>query len=267
MSERGGYEHGTPCWVDHSSTDPQKAADFYTAFFGWEAEDMMPPDAPVSYLICRLRGHDVAAIGSQQAEDAPASWNTYVWVDDADDAAAKAQAAGGTVVAEPFDVFDAGRMAAMQDQAGAWIHLWQAGRQRGAGLVNEPGTLSWNELTTRDPDGSKQFYGAIFGWQAAPMDLDGVEYTLWHPPGEIADSAAALGGMMPMIGDMWPAEMPNHWMTYFAVEDADAACARCQELGGAVPVPPFDTPVGRSAVLSDPLGAVLSVIALKAPSA
>lgn len=262
MSERDGYEHGVPCWVDHSSADPGRALAFYAGLFGWEAEDQMPPGSPGPYLMCRLRGRDVAAISGQMNEGSPAAWSTYVWVDDANAAASAAQTAGGSVLAEPFDVFDAGRMAVLQDPAGAVFSVWQAGRHRGAQLVNEPGTLAWNELTTRDVDGSRAFYGAVFGWRSAEMEFGGGRYLTWHLAGADEPDPAknAIGGLMPMEGEMWPPDLPSHWMTYFAIDDADATAARARELGGVVTVAPFDTPAGRIAVLSDPAGAAVSVI-------
>lgn len=267
MSERDGYDNGVPCWVDHSSTDPGAAAEFYGGLLGWETEDMMPPGSPMRYIMCRLRGRDVAAFGSQQAEGAPPMWNTYVWVDSADRAVEQAQAAGGSAMVEAFDVFDAGRMAVLQDQAGAWLCVWQAGTQRGAGVVNEPGAWCWSELATRDPEGSERFYGEVFGWQAVTTDLGGGnDYTLWHRAGDDPQEASPLGGMS-VMGDRWPAEVPPHWSIAFAVDDADARTARAQELGGSVTMAPFDTPVGRTAVLADPLGAPFSVITLESPDA
>ncbi|MBB4665029.1 VOC family protein [Conexibacter arvalis] len=264
MSERDSYEPGTPNWVDHASDDPERAAEFYGALFDWEREDVMPPDAPGRYVICRLRGRDVAAVGSQM-EEGPPAWNTYVAVDDADAAAERASAAGGTVLAAPFDVFDAGRMAVVQDPGGAVFSLWQARRQAGAGIVNEPGTLCWNELTTRDADGSLRFYRELFGWRAVELETGGGRYFTWHLDGDDEPGAeTAVGGMMPMDGEIWPPELPAHWMVYFNVDETDAAAARAVELGGAVAVEPFDTAAGRIAVLNDPLGAVFSVIAMPA---
>ncbi|HEY4278171.1 MAG TPA: VOC family protein [Conexibacter sp.] len=265
MSERDSYEPGTPSWVDHSSDDPDTAVAFYSGLFGWEAQDMMPSEAPGRYFMCRLRGRDVAGIGSQPTEGQPPVWNTYIAVADADSSAATATSAGGTVVIEPFDVFEAGRMAVLQDPGGAYFMLWQPKGLRGAQLVNEPGALSWNELTTREVDGSLRFYGDLFGWRSNESEFDGGRYFTWHPAGEGSlDPSAAIGGMMPMEGDIWPPELPSHWMTYFAVQDTDREAARAAELGGRVVVAPFDTPAGRMSVLSDPLGGVFSVIALPA---
>lgn len=264
MSERDGYEPGTPSWVDHASGDPARAAEFYGALFGWECVDAMPPEAPGQYFMCRLRDRDVAAVGSQQAGGPPV-WSTYVAVEDADAAAQRASAAGGTVLAEPFDVFEAGRMAVVRDPGGAVFALWQANRHPGAGIVNEPGTFCWSELTTRDVDGSRRFYAELFGWRSSEMESGSGRYFTWHLAGEgDPDPRSAIGGLMPMEGEMWPPELPPHWMTYFAVDDTDAQAARAAELGGTVAVPPFDTPAGRIAVLNDPLGAVFSIITMPA---
>lgn len=264
MAERNGFEPGTPCWVDHSSRDPEAAAGFYGQLLGWAAEDQMPPDSPGRYFMARLRGRDVAALGSQQAEDAPPMWNTYIAVESADDAAARIRDAGGTVLGEPFDIFDAGRMAVAMDPAGASFCIWQSGTQSGAGLVNEPGALCWNELTTPDPDAARTFYGEVFGWRDSVMDPE-VGYRLWHSPGEgEPDQESVIGGLMPMGSDQ--EGRPPSWGICFAVEDTDATVARCEELGGATMMPPTDTPVGRFAVLTDPQGASFAVIVLVNPS-
>src|SRR5690348_3247171 len=97
MPERDGYIPGVPCWVDTSQPDPQAAVDFYGALFGWELEDAMPPESPGRYFIARIRGGDLAAIASQE-EGLPAVWNTYIWVDNADETAVRVREAGGTVL-------------------------------------------------------------------------------------------------------------------------------------------------------------------------
>lgn len=263
MSERDHYEHGVPCWVDHASENPAAAAVFYAALLGWESEEAMPPEAPGRYLMARLRGRDVAALSSQPLEGVPPAWNTYVAVEAADAAAEAAEAAGGRVLAGPFDVYDSGRMAVLQDPAGAVFSVWQAGAHHGAGLVNEPGALAWNELTTREVDSSVAFYAALFGWQAGELELADGRYVTFHlPSGDPQDPGTAIAGLMPMDGDLWPSDLPPHWMTYFAVSDVDAAAERTQGLGGLISVAPFDTPAGRVTVVTDPVGAVVSLITL-----
>jgi predicted enzyme related to lactoylglutathione lyase len=259
MSERDSYEHGTPSWADHSSADPESAARFYGELFGWETENVMPPDSGGQYFMARVRGRDVAALSSQMSPG-PVVWTTYITVDDADATAAKVAGAGGQVFAEPFDVFDSGRMAVLADNSGAPFSIWQAREHTGAGLVNEPGAMCWNEVMTRDPDGAKRFYGEVFGWRTSSMPFEGGEYTVFHLPGE--GHPDGICGMLPMVGEQWPTDLPPQWRVYFAVEDTDAACSRSEELGGSVRVPPFDSDVGRIAALGDPMGAPFSVITL-----
>jgi predicted enzyme related to lactoylglutathione lyase len=263
MSERDSYEHGTPSWADHSSSDPESAARFYSELFGWELENVMPPESGQHYFMARVRGRDVAAV-SGQMNPGPPVWTTYVTVDDADATAAKVSGAGGKVYAEPFDVFDSGRMAVLADNSGAPFSIWQAGQHTGAGLVNEPGAMCWNELMTRDPEGARRFYGEVFGWRTSAMPFEGGEYTLWHlaGEGEPEPRSDGVGGMISMVGEQWPTDLPPQWRVYFAVEDTDATVSRAEELGGHVRVPPFDASVGRMAALGDAAGAAFSVITL-----
>jgi predicted enzyme related to lactoylglutathione lyase len=253
MPTRTSYVQGTPNWVDLQTSDQAAAKAFYTGLFGWRYEDEPMPDGQF-YSMAVLRGHQVTAIAPQPPEAAaagvPPMWNTYLAVDSADEATARVEAAGGTVGMAPFDVTDAGRMSFVLDPSGAAVALWQAGEHIGATLVNEPGTLTWNELVTGD-QGVFPFYTAVTGLTAEAMDMgDGQPYTVFKA-GE-----AMVGGSAPPPAP----DVPSHWHVYFGTDDADATAARAAETGGAVIVPPFDLPVGRIAVLSDPQGAVFSVI-------
>ena len=245
MTERDRYIPGVPCWIDTSRADPDAAAEFYGGLFGWEIEDTMPAGSPGKYLMARLHGGDVAAIGSQP-EGAPpmAAWNTYVRVDSADETAARVREAGGAVLSEPFDIFDAGRMAVFADPEGAVFCVWQANRHRGAGVVNEAGSLNFNDLHTRDPEGAKAFYGAVFGWETIDM---GGGAAMWVLPayGDHLESLnpgnrermAAMGAperfdevvasLHPIPGDQ--GDTPPHWSLTFAVDDADATAARAEQ--------------------------------------
>jgi predicted enzyme related to lactoylglutathione lyase len=274
MLERDGYIPGVPCWVDTSQPDPQAAVAFYRDLFGWAFEDVMPPDSPGRYFIGRLRGGDVAAVGSQPEGGPPsATWNTYIWVDSADDTAARVLDGGGRVVTAPFDVMDAGRMAVCADPAGAAFCVWEANRHRGARIVNEPGSLNFNTLHTRDADGASAFYGAVFGWEA--LGLEGGAQ-MWALPGygdfleqsdpglreRMAESDAPEGfvdvvAALNPIGDDQP-DVPAHWGVTFGVDDADATAGRAAELGGRVVGAPFDAPWVRMTVITDPQGATFT---------
>ena len=271
MPERDGYIPGVPCWIDTSQPDPEAAVDFYSRLFGWAFEDTMPPGSAGKYFVARLRGGDVAAVGSIP-ESAPqtATWNTYVWVDSADETASRVREAGGGVAMEPFDVGDAGRMAVFTDPEGAAFCAWQAKEHKGAQVVNEPGSLNFNDLHTRDLDGAKSFYGSVFGWQT--LRLEG-GFEAWTLPGygdhlerddpDLRKRLAEFGGatgfedvvasIVPIADDQ--PDVPAHWGVTFAVDDADATANKAAELGGTVVVPPFDAPWVRMTVLADPQGA------------
>jgi hypothetical protein len=259
--------------VDTSQPDPEAAVDFYRGLFGWEFEDAMPPGSEGRYFTARLRGGDVAAVGSIP-EGAPpmAMWNTYIWVDSADDAASKVRDAGGGVLMEPFDVMDAGRMAVVTDREGAAFCVWQAKQNKGAQIVNEPGSLSFNGLGTRDIEAAKSFYGSVFGWST--LDVGGGA-EMWTLPGygdhlerdnpDLRKQLAETGGppgfedvvasINPLSDDQ--PDTPAHWSVTFAVEDADATAARATELGGTLVVPPLDAPWVRMTIINDPQGATL----------
>jgi len=249
------YAAGTPSWVDLASPDIDASVAFYHALLGWDAAEG-PPEAG-GYRIFELRGAPVAGIGPIMMPGQPPAWTTYVSVDDADATIAKVKAAGGMVFVEPMDVLDVGRMAVFADPTGAACALWQPRSHKGAGLVNEPGTLIWNELSTRDTATAAAFYASVFGWEAATSDMGGTEYTEWKLDG------TTIGGMMSMPDEV-PAEVPAYWLTYFAVADCDDAVANASASGATVLVPATDIPPGRFAVLVDPVGATFAVITMAA---
>jgi uncharacterized protein len=247
---------GTPSWVDLASPDLEASRTFYEELFGWQGNVAPEPEAG-GYTLFTLDGKAVAGAGSIMDPGQPPAWTTYVATDDADGVAARVETAGGKVLAAPMDVLDYGRMAIFADQAGAVFAVWQAKQMGGGEVFNVPGALTWNELTTRDAAGSKEFYPAVLGWTPNDLDMgDMGTYTDWML------GSKRIAGMMPMVGDMWPAELPNHWMIYFAVADTDEAADKVRAMGGAVPVPPTDIPPGRFAVVSDPHGAHFSIIKL-----
>jgi predicted enzyme related to lactoylglutathione lyase len=272
MPERDGYIPGVPCWIDTSQPRPEDAVSFYSGLFGWEFEDVMPPGSESKYFIGRIRGGDVAAVGSIP-EGAPpmALWNTYIWVDSADEAASKVRDAGGQVLMDPFDVMDAGRMAVCADPEGAAFCVWQAKQHKGARIVNEAGSLNFNGLNTRDVEGAKKFYGSVFGWTTLALPGGAVMWTLpgygdhleqstpdlrkWiadsGAPVEFADVVASINP----IADDQP-DTPPHWSVTFATDDADASASKAAELGGKVIAPPFDAPWVRMTVIADPQGAM-----------
>ena len=251
MSRVTEYAAGTPCWVELATPDLEAAKTFYTALFGWGYE--FGPEESDFYTLPRLQDTTVAGMMTQgeqeRAQDVPPMWRTYVSVASADDTAAKVAGLGGTVVAEPFDVLDVGRMAVFLDPEQALVAVWQPRQHVGAGIVDEPGAYCWSELTTNDVPGAKRFYGGLFGWEAD----DKPDYTEW----KVGDRV--VGGMLPITPEM--GGVPPCWTTYFAVDDCDTTATTATAHGGAVLVGPRDIPdVGRFAVVADPQGAVFAII-------
>lgn len=249
VGKRESYEPGTFCWLDLSTSDAEGAKAFYGALFGWEFEDAELPGGGV-YTMCRLGGDDVAAIVQQDQQ--PGHWNNYVSVAGADETAAKAKRLGAAVFEEPFDVMDAGRMAVFADPTGAALCAWEPKGHIGAGRVNDPGCLAWNELQTRDAKGAAGFYAELFGWEMEVAgDAEAPEYVVIHNRGKMN------GGIMPMSEAHGDA--PPHWLPYFTVTSADEAAEKARALGGAVMLEPANIGGGRIAVLADGQGVAFAV--------
>ena len=243
MSQRDGYEPGVPSWIAGAHPDPEQAARFYGELLGWE------PDTRGEHLVCTLRGRDVA--GFVQGDE-PA-WRTHVWVDSADDIAARAREAGGTVITEPADVPGVGRTATLADPTGAVFTVAEPDPHRGAQVVNEPGAWAMSALSTPDTDAANAFYHRVFGWEADNFG----PFTLYRLPGFVGgEPQQPVPRDLVAVGQ--PGETPR-WGVDFWVDDVDATAEHAAQLGGTVIAPPAEAPVGRSAVLQDPQGAVFSV--------
>ncbi|GDY32259.1 VOC family protein [Gandjariella thermophila] len=256
VTRDSAWPGGVPCWVDLGVDDLDRARAFYGELLGWEA----PPGSPETggYSICLKNGRAVAGIGPKQGPpDVPPAWTTYLSVADADETARKISAAGGKLLVEPGDVMDAGRLAIAADPGGAVFGIWQSRAHTGIGLANEPGALCWNENMSRDYEANLAFYRSVFGYDYDDMSANGFRYSVFKVDGNPAGGIGELGAD-------FPADIPPHWMAYFAVADTDAAVAKVTELGGGVLRTPWDTPYGRMAILGDSQGAVFAVIAMPA---
>jgi predicted enzyme related to lactoylglutathione lyase len=256
MAEIKKHEPGTFCWVELATNDGPAAKKFYTSLFDWGVNDV-PSDAG-TYSMVQKKGKDAGALYEQgpQEKAIPPHWNSYVRVDSADDTAAKAKKLGGTVLLGPFDVMEHGRMAVIQDPAGAVFSLWEPKDHIGAEVVGEPSSFCWNELYTSDAKKAGDFYASLFGWSREPMQTPTGEYTIFKK----GDAQAA--GMMQISKEM--EAMPPHWMVYFAVDDSDRTVQKAKGMGAQVMVPPTDIPnIGRFAILNDPQGADFAVIRLE----
>jgi predicted enzyme related to lactoylglutathione lyase len=242
MGERTSFTPGTFSWSELVTSDADAAKDFYTGLLGWSYDDQPLGEGQV-YSMAELGGATVAALFASSEQ--PPHWNCYVTVASADETAAKAGELGGNVIAEPFDVMTAGRMAVLSDPTGGILSVWEAREHIGASLVNTPGALAWNDLVTADPDTAAGFYGELFGWTFQSMSE---EYRV------IRNGETSNGGMFKQDG-------PSAWLPYFAHASVHAAIAQIGELGGQVFNGPVDLPNGTFAVVSDPQGAVFAVLA------
>ena len=247
------WPQGTPSWTDLATTDQDAATAFYRSLFGWEVVDTGEESG--HYGMCMVDGRPVAGIGQiQPGSQAPPAWTTYLSVENVDTAAESIAANGGTLVMAPMQIGDQGRMAIAQDPTGAFFGLWEAGKHIGAEVVNQPNSVVWNECMTRDAARAREFYAAVFGFSY--QEVEGADdYVTIR-----GDGPGGVVGGIGQIGEDLPADLPPHWMTYFAVESADSAAAKAAGGGGQVLAPPMDTPFGRLAVIQDPQGALFSVM-------
>jgi predicted enzyme related to lactoylglutathione lyase len=254
MGERTHYEPGTFCWVGLATSEPGRAKAFYTGLFGWRAEDL-EAGAAGTYTALRLDGEEVAILYLQQPEaraaGAPPHWPSYISVEDAEATAARASELGGAAVfREPFDVLDAGRVAAIRDPTGAIVSLWQPRTRIGATIVNDVGALCWNELASTGIERAKSFFGELLGWEYETAEGGYVS---------IRNAAALTGGMREQTER--ERGIPPNWLPYFTVESTDEAARRAEQLGGRRLMPSTQVHVGWFAVLADPQGAAFGVFA------
>lgn len=261
MGRRSGYAPGVFSWIELATTEPVGAKRFYGEVFGWELQDNEVPGEGI-YTMARLEGDDVAGImqqpEQQRAAGVPPNWFCYLTVATADEAASQAATLGGTVHAEPFDVLDAGRMAVIADPTGAMFGVWEPRGQIGSVRVNEPGSLTWNDLVTSDVPAAARFYQELFGWTVTEVGTGGGPryWTIAHN----GAAAGRNGGMRELLPEQVQGGVPPHWLPYLAVESVEASLASITRFGGLTLVPPTPVPAGKFAVLSDPQGAAIAIV-------
>jgi predicted enzyme related to lactoylglutathione lyase len=242
-----------PAWIELTSSDPEASRKFYGDLFGWQI-DVSPDPQYGGYAIAKIGEGDVAGIGPTQSPETPTNWGLYIGTPDVDNLAKKIEAAGGRVIAQPFEVGDQGRMAVFQDPTGAYISAWQGARMRPfhAGEIN---TYGWAELNARGVDQAIPFYTRVFGWttKVSPMGEGQPPYTEFQLDGE------SIGGAWEMNPNL-PAGVPNYWQIYVNVDDVDAAFKKATSLGATEMMAPQDFPGGRFAIITDPQGASLGLL-------
>ncbi|UUN30377.1 VOC family protein [Streptomyces sp. FIT100] len=252
------YVTGSPNWIDLGTPDIEGASAFYGGLFEWTFQSAGPQAG--GYGMFQLGGRTVAAGMTVPPEQGPAAWNLYFQSPDAAATAQRVRDGGGSVSAEPMDVFDAGRMAVFADPAGVAFSTWQPGTNKGLDVVNGVGTLRWAELYTPDTQAAFAFYRSVFGWEEYGIPIPGGDtYTTVNPHG--AGPEGMFAGLVPLETDPAEAADGPYWLPYFEVADTDATVARAEELGGKVRLAPLDLEdVGRIAKLADPYGARFAVM-------
>jgi len=256
MSPSEKHAPGNFCWVELATTDQAAAESFYSKIFGWSA-DNIPVSETESYTIYQLEGRHAAAACTLRSEQlqhgVSPHWGVYIAVQNADASAARAAELGGKILAGPFDVGDAGRMASIQDSTGAAFSIWQAGVNPGIGIAGKHGTLCWCDLNTPDQARAGQFYAGLFNWQIVKEDEDPA-HNYWH----IKNGEEFIGGIPP-ASHLRPGT-PAHWLAYFNVSDCDLTAGEARQLGATLYMPPTDfEDVGRVSVLADPQGATFAI--------
>ncbi|GHF46769.1 hypothetical protein HNQ07_002442 [Deinococcus metalli] len=247
---------GTPTWFDLSTGKPEETKAFYSALFGWTFEDQGADYG--HYHRVRKGGEEIAGFMAKSPDMAgmPSMWTVYFSSDDAQADADRIRELGGNVMVEPMQVHRMGHMLVATDPTGAAFGLWQPLDFHGYTVAGAHGAPAWQEVLTRDSSGARAFYTTLFGADSDQMPGGMTYYTLKKDDVETA-------GIMQMDDGHWPASVPPHWMTYFAVDDIQQAVKTAEASGGTVTVTPFDSPFGTIAVLADPDGATFSVIQLK----
>lgn len=255
MADIDKHPAGSFCWIELATSDQNAAKSFYSSLFGWVVTDIpMGPDG--YYTIFKIDDRDAAAgytLNKEQRDaGVPPSWNLYISVDNADQTAAKAAQAGGTVLKPAFDVMDQGRMAVLQDPTGAPFCVWQPKKSQGIGIAGVDGALCWADLNTGDPDRANKFYSQVFGWKLTTAEKDPSGYL------HIKNGQDFIGGIPPAAHRN--AQTPAHWLIYILTGDVGASAAKASKLGGKLLMPPNTMEgVGTWSIIADPQGAVFAV--------
>src|SRR5882757_6180005 len=257
MPKRTSYAPGTPCWVDVNTGDVAGTTAFYTDLFGWGVEEMRDENGGHIYSLLTKDGDVVAGLGGLPPgmEGLPTAWNSYICVADAKATTAAVESAGGTVLMPAMQIFDVGWTAVIADPTGAVFRLWQPLARKGADVVNEPNTYSWNELISSDIEAAKKFYAAVFGWDYNGMDMGHGDY--WVVQGGESGGLAGLMGRPPGMPD----QAPDAWFVYFLVSDVKAMLEKAGRTGGQALFGPESVPgVGVIATVGHPVGGVFALM-------
>ncbi len=264
MTQPHHYPPGIPCWVDTWQPNPQIAAGFYGALFGWQFDEprSMPGGLEGQYLIARLGGLAVAGIGQAPSNLTAAVWSTHICVDSIEETIARTRSAQGAVLVGPLEAGPDGRQAVLADADGVAFCIWQPGERMGAQLVNEPGSWAMSSLHAPSRERAEAFYATAFGWKLEAQPAAPTAF--WRLPGHVGgENDQSMPRDVVAVMTMIEAneQIPPHWGVNFTVEDVDTVAERAIDLGGALVMAPMTAPGFRSAVIADPGQGVIAVSA------
>ena len=246
---------GEFCWVElaHGNTDAALA--FYCGLFGWSAvaQELALPGRTLPYSLLKLGQRFVASTYPLLAEQIEGgvtpSWMPYLAVESVETAVHRAEELGAICLVDPSDILQAGRVAILEDPAGATIGLWQARNLHGFRVAEEPGVPAWFELAAADVAAAAAFYGALFGWtRRRPANGPSAAVLL-------ARGDRPIAGVVPLRAGAAPG-----WATHFGVADCDASSARIRTAGGSVERVAPHASGARSLAVVDPQGAPFSIV-------
>ncbi len=250
------HRAGDVWWVDYAALDIAAAKSFFSKMFGWTYTDA--PNGG-GYQLASASDHLAAGLmdmpDNMREMGMPPVWTPYVNVDSITDTCTRIAELGGTVQYEPMQVDEAGWMAVAADPTDAVFGLWQPAKHTGAGLINSPGALCWSEVRSSDMAAAKEFYCALFGWDAKDLNMGPVPYV------QFALGGNPVCGLCPWEGEGTDG-VPSHWAITFGVANLDDALATLDAEGGRVTWGPQEIPFGRVASSGDPQGGPLNILEL-----
>ncbi|QGK69780.1 VOC family protein [Allosaccharopolyspora coralli] len=244
---------GMPCWIELISPEPQRAAEFYAGLFGWTFAEHTAPDAG-EHLIAHRQGFAVASIRSCPPGKA-ARWRLFLATGDLAETVARAEAHGATTTVPPVAVSGVGTKTVLMSPADAEFGLlepepsWEFD-------VGLPGTLMWPELVAIKAQTADVFFHDLFDYEAEEFGSQ-QGYSVWFLGEE------SVMARVSMVREHIGPETRPHWLIYLGADPevgVDELVRRAVGLDGRVRVVPYDSSLGRVAVLRDPTGARFALV-------
>ncbi|MDI2027285.1 VOC family protein [Saccharopolyspora sp. TS4A08] len=245
---------GMPCWIELITTNLDKAREFYANLFDWEYETHSDPISG-EHVIALREGFPVASLRAASGDQS--QWRLYLATDDCAAKVAEAEEHGAVQTVPINSVPKIGRKAVLDGPSDAEFGLLEPEEswQFDVGL---PGTLMWAELVTIKAQTADHFFQELFGYEHEQFGTEHrSDYSVWY----LGDESVLA--RVSMIRDFITESTHPHWLLYLGVDaeiGTDELVRTAIAHGGRVRVDPYDSSIGRMAVLRDPTGARFAVI-------